>query len=490
MRKFWLLIGLCVLLLGNAQLVSAREIRQGDQCRVPAREVIESDLFVLCRTLEIDGQVLGNIIGGATTAEINGSVAGNIYLFAGQLSLNGSVGGSVHFLGPAINIGNGTTFENLASDLISASLSTTIEPTAQIPDDVVAVGYQLVLNGNVADEVNYWGSALSVAGNIGGDINANVGDSESAGVAELQALLTFLPVSVTLERPGLRVAESASIGGLLSYTAPSPGAIDASLSQPPVYTEVNVQPELVEIAAITEPEDATRQIALYFNQVLREFLTLVLIGALALLLVPNALPAPLRSLSVRPLPSLGVGLLTFVVSFPVVAILLVLSALIIFALGLLQLGDMTWGSAVLLSALNLGLGSIFYFIAIFVSRAVVCLGLGRMIVRIVRPGLGGRNTAYVQLLIGAAVAALLFSLPTVGWIASAIAAFLGLGAILTLIQSNIEDRRRTPQVRMAAPVPLPSRSAEAHQFPPPMLDSGSRAPGMDNLPVGFRWWDD
>jgi hypothetical protein len=39
-------------------------------------------------------------------------------------------------------------------------------------------------------------------------------------------------------------------------------------------------------------------------------------------------------------------------------------------------------------------------------------------------------------------------------------------------------------------VALPSRSTEAHQFPPPMLDSGSRAPGMDNLPAGFRWWDD
>jgi cytoskeletal protein CcmA (bactofilin family) len=479
-----------VLLVFSAQPAAARDVLQGDQCSVAARQTIVGDLFVLCRTLQIDGTVQGNVIGAATTAQINGRVDGSLYLLTGQLVVSAEIGRSIHFLGPALRIDRGTTFSAADADILSLSLSTQIDEGVRVPNSVVGVGYQLVLDGEIGGEVSFWGSALTLTGRIDRDVYATVGNSESAGVAELQTLLTLLPVSVALERPGLRVAEGASIEGTLYYTAPVEGSIDAELTNPPQFTQVSIQPDLAQIAAIAQTTDARRELGGFLAQVVREFLSLFLVGALVLLIFPGGFNAPLRSLASRPLPSVGLGLLTFVISFPLLAILVFFSVLVVFALGLLQLGDLTVAGAVVLSVLNLGLGTAFYFIAIFVSRALVCLGIGRIVMQIFRAGAGARGSALVQVALGALLLSVAFSLPVVGWLISAVAAFLGLGALLNYGQAQMEWRRKPASIRSTGTFALPNHSSEARQYPPPMPGGETGAPGMSNLPAGFRWWDD
>jgi hypothetical protein len=486
-KRLWAALVLMIVVIG-AVPAFAREIRQGDQCRVGAREVIRGDLFVLCRSLVIDGQVNGNVIGAATTAAINGEIEGATYIIAGQLDVGGTLQNTLHFLGISLNIGTDARLLGSTTGLMSASLSTHLRAGTSIPDSIVGIGYQLVLDGEVRDGVSFWGSALQVGGHVRGDVNASVGDSQSAGFAELQRLLTLLPISVELIRPGLFVQETAVVDGVLNYAAPTEGVIDAQLAHPPQFTQVIVQPDLAQIAQITEPEDAGREFILFAGRVLREFVTLVFVGVVALILIPGVFQAPLRSLTTRPLPSFGLGLLTFVVSFPVFFILLGLVVIAIFVLSLLQLGDITLASAVLLGSVHLGLTGVFYFIAIFVSRVMVCLRLGRLISS--RWRTGARYGAYAHLALGALVLSVLFTLPVVGWLISAVTAFLGLGAVLTHLQSQMEMRRRPIPVRGMAAMHLPSRSEDARQFPPPMLDISANAPGMDNLPSGFRWWDD
>lgn len=45
-----------------------------------------------------------------------------------------------------------------------------------IPGNIAAAGYQLVLNGDVGGEVNFWGSGLAINAAVGGDVDAVVGD--------------------------------------------------------------------------------------------------------------------------------------------------------------------------------------------------------------------------------------------------------------------------------------------------------------------------
>jgi hypothetical protein len=122
---------------------------------------------------------------------------------------------------------------------------------------------------------------------------------------------------------------------------------------------------------------------------------------------------------------------------------------------------------------------------------IVALLLGKIIVRAAIGDDGSQRIAYISLIVGIVLLSFLVSLPAVGIIVSAVSAFTGLGAILIVINTQLRSlREQVPVTALrikpaAAGGRLPSRS-----FAPPMLEDGSRAPGMDNLPEGFDWWDD
>lgn len=472
MRNRWLIVLMLGLLcLGSgASLASARTILQGDQCTVAADQRIEDNLFVLCRTLVIDGFVDGNLIGAATTATLNGTVAGSVYLLAARLEVNGTIGEDLHFAGATLSLNPSAAFENPRSDLISVSLSTRLEE-ADIPGSVTGIGYQMVLNGQVGRGVDFWGSALEVRDHIGGDVDANVGDDDSSGVTELRSLLRPLLVDTELVAPGLRVTEGAMIDGQLTYNAPSEGEILAALPFPPVYNFIAPQALLV-------IDDTGTTIRTYLAQVVREFITLGALGALLLFLLPRSIQPAMITLGHRPLPSVGVGLLTFIVSFGFWLIPLGVCIGLIFLLLVLRLGDLALLSGIVIGTITIGSAGLFYFVAIFVARALFCLTLGRVIARLIRRDTRPR-TAWIGLLIGVLLLAFTASLPAIGWAVNAIAAFMGLGAILILLLERIVSNRQT------APAPA---LEEARQSPPPIPEDTPRPPGMDNLPEGFNWW--
>jgi hypothetical protein len=103
-----------------------------------------------------------------------------------------------------------------------------------------------------------------------------------------------------------------------------------------------------------------------------------------------------------------------------------------------------------------------------------------------RLALGNRveeRAGIIAVLLGIALLALLAALPVIGWLINALAAFLGLGAILTLILRQLEKARQRADAPQTPPSDAPL------QIPPPMVEDHLLGPGMDNLPDGFKWWD-
>ena len=479
MRRLFIAITL-LLLSGSASLVSARETLQGDHCAVAPETTLAGDVFVLCRVLTIEGTIEGNLFGAAMSAQIHGSVEGSVYLLAGQLEVDGSVGGDLHYAGVSLHVLPEARLTRNESDLITAALSTRLEEVT-IPGSITSIGYQLVQDGRVGREINFWGTALSGDGTVDGNVNANVGDPTSTGAAQLRALVRFF-FGLDLLIPGLRVTEDGMIDGQLTYTAPNEGEIAASLPNPPVFNKVEARDDMT--LQIDDRADLARRINVYLGQVAREFVSLALVGFVLLLLIPERLQAPLHNLRFRPLPSLGVGLLAFLVSFPIFLIVILISVILILLFFLLQLGDLALTVGVVINVVNLGGAGIFYFVAIFVARVVVCLAAGRFVLRILFGDSAGRRADIVALLIGIGLLALLGSLPLVGWLINAVAVFLGLGAILNLIQREIDSARRS--------VPLTAEltgEGAPLRIPPPIVDTHTTEPGMDNLPNGFSWWE-
>jgi hypothetical protein len=294
---------------------------------------------------------------------------------------------------------------------------------------------------------------------------------------------------VQLIAPGLVVGEGGSVEGDLRYTGPTEGTIAGRVSGETSFTQLAIQPDLAQIIN-AEEEGGLR---LYVLQAAREFILLMVFGIIGLVFATRPLQVPLRTIQTRALPSLGVGLLAFIISFPIALIVVLLVVLFIITLLLLQFDTLVVSllSGVLLGSWA-GVVSVFYFAAIFISRMITALLLGRLIVRTTIGDDGSTRIAFTALLVGATLVALLISLPTVGLILNALAAFLGLGGILVSILVAIRGARErlySPTAR-AVSSRSPRATALAYPLPPPLTEDVPSGPGMDKLPPGFRWWDD
>jgi cytoskeletal protein CcmA (bactofilin family) len=492
-----------LLVLSVGASVSARQFFQGDTCIIERDETIVGTLFVLCQDLTIDGTLDGNLIGAATNTIINGDVLDGVYLVGGQIDVNGSISDDLHFAGAVLNVHESASFGTDVSDIFSLSMSTQLDPNTDLPGSVIAVGYQMLLQGDVGGEVNFWGAALEINGSVTGDVTADVGDSEdSDGTAQLETLFIPLPVELDLVNPGLRVMESAEIRGLLRYSSPSQALIDGKVEGTIFFDEIPQQPQITDI---TNEETLRQEFQRYIGNSIREFATLAVVGAFGLLFAPGLTQAPIRNLRRRPLTSLGVGTLTFILSFPVVVIAVVISVLVIFTLTLVQAGNLTIAGIVVLLLLDVGGASLFYFVAIFVARSIVCLALGRRLLRFVFEDDGTMRFLYVSLAAGSLLVAMVVSLPFVGWLMNALTLFLGLGAIVNLVQRQLRSIREGTGVyepNDAPPTGMRFGQRGTIEVEPPLLPSEtppvSNVPkprprhnvGTDDLPDGFVWWDE
>lgn len=473
-RRLSALFVACLLLVLPSGVVNARDIRQGDSCVITADETIEGDLFVFCRYFTLEGRVTGNVYGAAVSANLFGTVEGAVYLAAARLDVEAVLGGSLHFGGLSIDVHEATRFTPDRADVIALSVNTAVRG-AGVPGSIVNVGYQLLVDAPVRDSISFWGSTLGIDAPVGGHVDATVGNPESSGANELAALMS--PLNITLNAPGLRVGPEGVVGGTLTYEGPVAGVIEAEQPNPPVFI-ATLDPATV---LPTTPDSFAESVLRYLVQVGREWAVLAIIAAIGLLLAPRALQYPLNGLYERPIASIGIGLIAFIISFPIFLILLVFSILIVLVFVLIAFTDFASLLAVLFGVLNFSGAGLFYFVAIFIARIVVCLAIGRWALRRLRITVSPGRAPLAAALLGALILAALASAPFIGAFVNALAAFLGLGALIVRLQARAD----APALRPAGTLRV---LRERPPLPPPLSDDEPTAPGSENLPIGFNWW--
>lgn len=523
-RMLFIISSLLIFIPGIS--VSARDVLTGaEACNVSEDQVINGTVFALCETLVIDGTVNGDLFAAALRILINGTVNGNLYVIGGQMDIFGNISKDIHYGGAVLRFnptieneeGGSNTRDstNLRSEQVTLStraiktitLSTRLYDNTLIDDGLINVGYQLIIDGDIDDEVSFWGSTFIVNGSIDGNVFAVVGDPESDS-SQIETLLLPFELDLQLVNPGLIIGEEGEIDGLLSYSGPVEGEINGRLSDEPNY-----DPPEPTLLALDEPGFFT----LYLEALGAEFSTLLIIGVLVLFFANKFLQAPLANLRTRSFASLGVGLLSFLLSFPIVLIFIVLSLSLLGILFVLGFRGVVLAIAVVLGLVNVGGVSIFYFVAIFVTRALVGLAIGRFILRVVfkRNDVDERRPLqYLALAIGVLLISVAISLPIIGIIVNALALFLGLGAIMIVVTAQFE--RFGNNTNSATPTWYSPSSAviREHRIQPdmeqanlsaqqsatlssttssnilnvPSTESGEhQAPGTENLPEGFDW---
>jgi cytoskeletal protein CcmA (bactofilin family) len=469
-RVVSILIGF--ILLASALPALAVDIVQGDQCLIESNAVIEGDLFVFCRALQIDGTIRGNLFGAATTMILNGTVQGSIYALAGRADVYGSVGRDLHMITASTSIHSSSRWLDARSTVYSVSLNTNID-AASIPGSVSALGYQLISGGSIGGDLRFTGTALDLSGSVSGQVDAVVGSEVS------DAVRLLLPLIIDRDplRPGLRVRANIEIGGILTYAAPEEGDFAVDLGDRVVFNRIAPQPEIV----IVDNEDAARQLLGYLSQTARELALLIAVGALLLAFMPRLLSSWVDETRAHIPRTTIIGTGGFLIALPIW--LLIGAVGIALGGGLSLIGLTAFGISTALLAFILAVGgtSAFYFTAAFVARAVACLVIGALLLS-PSSGRGIRfdsRRMWLQLLVGAVTVALLVSLPIVGWIINLLTVFLGVGALISVFS----ERRRAVLIYYP-PTVMP---VDTEAAPPPIEDLTS-PPGMDDLPPGFNWW--
>lgn len=484
-KRVFFLLALLILALGVSSQVEASDGLRGDRCVVAEDEHIAEDFFFICRVLEVHGTIDGDLLGIASNVTLapTAVVTGDVWVAGGRVTIQGTVGDDVHFIGVSVNISDQARFTDPRTDLMSIALNTTLAEGAAIPGDLLVYGYQAQVDGAVGGDIDFSGETLIVNGAVNGRIDASVGDARrSTDIPDLP----FYDVSFS--NPGLRIGEAARVAGGLSYEAPTrseipPGVVEGSIS----FTQIISQPDIMHAE---QPEAAARIMKSYFVNAVRDLLTLMLIGAVGLRVMPNFVVQPAQNVRRRMIPTIGWGLVTFMLSFPLAVILILISLIALLLLIVIGLTELSIVSAVGLFAVNLGLIGGFGFVLLFMGRVVVSFALGQLIyryvLRIQEPG------SYKRWIIMLALGGVFFVLitnmpvPAAGITIELVAALAGVGAIVIYARSLVYASQVAAEENRSFPARV-----SANEVRLPSLPQEREAPlGTQNLPPGFTGFGD
>lgn len=358
----------------------AMEFRTSDQSVVIGQdEQVSGSLFAAGDTVEINGVVDGDVYCAGKTVMVTGTVNGDV-LCAGQtVRVTGPVSGSIRTAGQTVTL-DGTVQRSL--NAFGQTIS--VEKNAVVDGDAVIAGQTMMVGGTLAKGLVGAGDTVSLDGTIGGDMNL--------AVATLQ------------------VGDKANVQGKLTYESQkdavvAPGAVVGTLIKQPVRKEMGdwqkPQKKLPEfMGAMSKPWPVNA---------IGSIVTFILVGFVMAFLFPRKTQDVVDTVKQYPGRSIGIGILTLLVSPVIFFILLVTIIGIPLAI----------------------LFALFMALVLFLSKLFVALWAGREIAT----SFWGKSKEnwLVITLIGVTISWLLFSLPFVGWLVGGIAMMTGVGAMVSVM---------------------------------------------------------
>jgi hypothetical protein len=411
-----------ILLFSLAGPMWAVAVRGDNNVTVAEGEVIDDDLVISANTVVVDGIVNGDLVAVGSQIIINGQVKGSL-IFAGQtLVLNGKVGGAVYSGGADLMVGPNA---NVGRNLFFGGYSFRTELGSVISRDVAVGSYQAVFNGEVQRNLYASLAAMELNGTVGGNVVADVEGPSDTIVPQFWSYFgQQMPPTL---QPGLRVGQEAQIGGRFSYISPveQSGSIYTTPAGGIVYS--TPQPATSNSATVSVAPTPDNPVVEWFIVRLREFVTLFLLGALALWLIPVIFDQISERTQTQALAASAWGLMVAIAGYGgavLFTILLIASVALLSSLTLAGLAASLFGIG--FSVLGLVV-TLFSMLVAYASKLVVLYPLSHTLVEKMLPQ--WNNQKIVPLLIGTLAFVLLRSIPWLGFLMSVGVTLVGLGAI-------------------------------------------------------------
>ncbi len=393
--------------------------RVGEQVVIGVNETIDDDLYVAGNTITLDGTVKGDAVVAGRLIIINGTVEGDLTAAGQAVVVNGTVGDDVRLVGQALIL---DTRARIADDAIAAGFSLENKAGSTVGGDLAFAGVQALLAGNVKQNVTGFMAALDLRGTVGGNANATVGPLGDEPESFYPPFLPQPPVSTPKLRSGLTVADTARIGGKLTYKTTDEGRISQQAQIAGGVARQELEPEQAwSSGAAWQPNS----VQILFWQ-LQRLLALLLVGWLLLRFLPDWTQNLAHTIRSKPLPSLGWGFVAFlaveVLALAIALVTFLLTGLFAVTIPILIIPVLGIGT---LANLTLLFGFVI-FISFVPQIAIAFLG-GRWLLRTARSD--ASTGWFVTLVVGLVAYVVLTAIPVLGSLLILVTVFLGLGAL-------------------------------------------------------------
>lgn len=427
------------------ELIAADEVIDDDLIISHATSVtvdgtIEGNLIVSSEHVIINGTVEGNLVASGRLVEVNGTVNGTILAAGGRVEVNGLVGGTVFAAGAVIKLGPEA---KVTRNVFANGFSFETEAGSTIGRDVATNAYQALLHGAIDRNLVANLGALELAGSVGKDVQLNIDAPDEA--PDTFSRSPWFPVDEIVDG-GVRVAETAEIGGVFTYTSPVDQA-STILAKPAggvVFTQ--------KVADEDEEEfNAGEFASIMVVNAIGHLLTLLVLGGLTLWRAPQLLPQVSQYAQSKPLPSLGWGVLTFFGGYLGAGLLFVLLILLHFVVEIISFG--TFGeifSGFSFSLWGLGVATL-TLLVVFGSKLVIAWLVGQALWQRLAPAQAQKPVG--ALAIGIVVYVVLSLIPILGTLLAIIVTFIGLGAFWLAFRAARTSPAPTPEPAPIAPPP-------------------------------------
>lgn len=414
------ILAFCFLLAPTAL---AFEGRAGDTIVVGPDEIIADDLYATGNSIRVEGRIEGDLIAVAQTVIVNGQVDGDM-LAAGQtVTVGGTIADDVRITGATLSLDDDA---DVGDDVVAAGYSFDAAPGSSIAGTFLYGGNQARLAGEVAGDVEVGAAGVEISGHVGGDVNADVGTPDDISPISPFAFMPGASPAPAIAG-GLTVSDSAEIDGSLAYTSSRQFSIPSGA----VAGALQFQDRIAE-------EQAAQQRSRILQGVLRHLrrgIALLLVGLLLLWIAPSWTGRAAAQLRVKPLPSVGWGLVAFASFLAAILVAILVGAALSVSFGFINLGNLALASAFLGAFTVFALALIFGLAAAFLTKVLVSYWGGRLI--LAQFGAEPAERAFWSLLLGITLLVPLLAIPVLGGVLNLIAVTAGLGALWLLVREQL-----------------------------------------------------
>ncbi len=422
-RGFVVLVlgSLFLLVVGTLSGVHAVRFGGGERFVIEEGDIIPDDLYVAAQEVIIRGTVDGDVYAVAqrVVLERTGRVTGDLVAAAQVVDIQGVVEDDLRIAGQILRV----AAPEVGDDIVGAGFSLELAEGAHVGGSLIVGGYQVLINGNVAEDVYVGANSVALYGTVGGNMTAEVGEGGGPSPALWTSFMAPPGMKVPTVPAGLTVGEGARVGGNLTYQSMEeativPGAqIEGKITHrlPPPSTKEEQPPQFGTLPWAVEQ--------------LRRWITLLVMGIILFLVMPAQARRVGTAIARKPLASLGWGVVVVAILIASLIGLIITGTLLAIIFGLLTLGQLAKWAIVLAFALDALLIIAYLGYVNLVAPVLVPYAVLSKLDR-------GTWWWLLPVVLGTFIYVVLTSLPYVGWLFSLVIVLASVGAFVVLYRAR------------------------------------------------------